>query len=161
MRWRCIQIVNPKTGVIIEFLLKKWTFGAKKWHCIQICQKWRNNQEWRSKSADTVWKIDDKEKYYRKKSIMWAYNVDYRLKRSWPKVAQHYIAFSTLPFHVNPDCILQFYQVETIERCWKSIKALRWMVASRSFASTYHGHKKFQSGKLYVWFLFLEVYYQN
>ena len=44
------------------------------------------------------------------------------------QVVQHSttVVFSTLPFHVlNPDCILRFYQVETIERCWKSIKALR------------------------------------
>ena len=53
-KWRYIQDFYPKTGVVIEFLLKKWTLGAKKWRCIQICQKWRNNQDWRSKCADTV-----------------------------------------------------------------------------------------------------------
>ena len=57
LRWRCIQFFYPKTGVIIEFLLKKWTFGAKKWLCIQICQKWRNNQDWRSICADTVFLV--------------------------------------------------------------------------------------------------------
>ena len=53
-KWRYIQIFCPKTGVVIKFLLKKWTLGAKKWRCIQICQKWRNNQDWRSICADTV-----------------------------------------------------------------------------------------------------------
>ena len=41
-------------GVLIKFLLKKWTFVAKKWRFIQICPKWRSNQEWRSICADTV-----------------------------------------------------------------------------------------------------------
>ena len=40
-------------GVLIKFLLKKWTFGAKKWRFIQICPKWRSNQDWRSICADT------------------------------------------------------------------------------------------------------------
>ena len=37
-----------ESGVLIKFLLKKWTFGAKKWRFIQICPKWHSNQEWRS-----------------------------------------------------------------------------------------------------------------
>ena len=41
-------------GVLIKFLLKKWTFGAKKWRFIQICPKWRSNQDWPSICVDTV-----------------------------------------------------------------------------------------------------------
>ena len=41
-------------GVLIKFLLKKWTFVAKKWRFIQICSKWRSNQDWCSICVDTV-----------------------------------------------------------------------------------------------------------
>ena len=79
--------------------------------------------------------------------------------QKFTNTTQHYCSiFSTLPFHVlNPDCILRFYQVETIERCWKSIKALRWMVASRSFASINHGRKKFVSGQFFCLISIFEI----
>ena len=44
-----------ESDVLIKFLLKKWTFVAKKWHFIQICPKWRSNQDWRSICVDTVY----------------------------------------------------------------------------------------------------------
>ena len=41
-------------GVLIKFLLKKWTFGQKKCHFVQICPKWCSNQEWPFIYSDTV-----------------------------------------------------------------------------------------------------------
>ena len=95
--------------------------------------------------------------------VMYVYCKDFSFlwgkAQKFTNTTQHYCSiFSTLPFHVlNPDCILRFYQVETIERCWKSIKALRWMVASRSFASINHGHKKFVSGQFFCLISIFEI----
>ena len=50
-------VIFEMCGVLIKFLLKKWTFVAKKWRFIQICTKWRSSQEWRSICADTVYKV--------------------------------------------------------------------------------------------------------
>jgi len=41
-------------GVLIKFLLKKWTFRAKRRCFIQICPKWHSNQDWPSIRVDTV-----------------------------------------------------------------------------------------------------------